>query len=71
MIRLNMGQLSIVVSAAGANEAKSHMASHSRINPLKGMEMGRALNIFILHSIKVQKKDNLGLAREINCGLMD
>lgn len=70
MIRLNMGQVSIAVSAAGAKEAKSHMASHSRINPLKEMEMGRAINIFILCSIKVQKKDNLGLAREIKCGLI-
>lgn len=36
VIGLNMGQVSTVVSAVVAKEAKSHTDSQSRINSLKG-----------------------------------
>lgn len=40
VIEPNMGQVSTVVKAAGVKEAKSHMASHSRMNSLTGNRNG-------------------------------
>lgn len=72
MIGLNMGQVPTIINAAGARQAKSHMASHPRINSLKrnGNEQS-IIGIFCSYNIKIQKRDDLGLARGTKHSSMD
>ena len=51
VIGLTMGQVPTVVTVAGAKETKSSMASHSKINSLKGNENEQSIMSTFSHIV--------------------
>lgn len=51
VIGLTMGQVPTVVTVAGAKETKSPMASHSKINSLKGNENEQSIMSTFSHIV--------------------